>query len=377
MDSPTASKPAPKQCSACQVSFETDNARRTHSKSSGQYVTPHKPSKSNISPPSSVENIRRRVAGLDPIDASAPLPPSPTPDSKQKLSKKRGKSTRPPPRSDDDDNSSGDSSTSLPDDTPSPLTPEQCLFCSTTSASFTSNLTHMHQAHGLFIPSPERLIVDLETLIRYLHLVIFQYRECLSCHTVRRTPAATQQHMLAKGHCNFDLDRPESEYRDFYDLSNSDSVAPPGAQQESAHLASGKIVSARTAAPTTQARLPARPAREPSTPTIQPPPSIPQNPTNTPSAPASPSLEVAPRVAKRQDLLASQLSHLSASDRASLAHLPTSQQLALLGAQQRQADAETRKERRMRTRVEFLDQKTVPKAIANDLPWKDSRYPGR
>lgn len=323
---------------------------------------------SKNSPPSSVENLRRRVAGLDPIDASAPLPPSLAPDSKQKSSK-RGKSTRPPPRSDDDDdNSSDDSSTSLPDDTPIPFTPEQCLFCSTTSISFTSNLTHMHQAHGLFIPSPERLVVDLETLIRYLHLVIFQYRECLSCHTVRRTPAAAQQHMLAKGHCNFDLDRPESEYRDFYDFSAS-GAAPPGRQQESAHLASGKIVSSRTAAPTSKARLPGRPAHDVSSPTIQPTP--PSNPTDIPS------LELGPRVAKRQDLLASQLSHLSASDRASLAHLPTSQQLALLGAQQRQADAETRKERRMRTRVEFLDQKTVPKAIANDLPWKDSRYPGR
>lgn len=230
----------------------------------------------------------------------------------------------------------------------------------------------MHQAHGLFIPSPERLIVDLETLIRYLHLVIFQYRECLSCHTVRRTPGAAQQHMLAKGHCNFDLDRPESEYRDFYDLSAS-GTAHPGGQQDSAHLASGKIVSSRTAV---QPRLPARAPQESPTPTIQPPPSVPQNSTNT-SVPSSPSLELAPRVAKRQDLLASQLSHLSASDRASLAHLPTSQQLAVLGAQQKQADAETRKERRMRTRVEFLDQKTVPKAIANDLPWKDSRYPGR
>ncbi|KAK0750305.1 C2H2 type zinc-finger-domain-containing protein [Schizothecium vesticola] len=356
MESPTESKPAPKQCSACQVSFETDDARRTHSKSSWH-----------------VENIRRRVAGLDPIDAS-PLPPSPTPDSKQKSSK-RGKSTRPPPRSDDDDDddgSSSDTSPSLPDDTPTPFTREQCLFCPTASASFSSSLTHMHQAHGLFIPSPERLVVDLETLIRYLHLVIFQYRECLSCATQRRTPAAAQQHMLAKGHCNFDLDRAESEYRDFYDLATS-GAAPPGGggQQDSAHLPSGKIVAPRTAAPTSQARLPARPPPEIPSPSIPPPPS------NSTDTPASPSLELTARVAKRQDLLASQLAHLSASDRASLAHLPTSQQLAVLGAQQRQADAETRKERRLRTRVEFLDQKTVPKAIANDLPWKDSRYPGR
>lgn len=368
MESPTDSKPAPKQCSACQVSFETDHARRTHSKSSWQYVPPHKPPnpKRKLTP-SSVENLRRRVAGLDPIDASTPLPPSPTPDSKQK-STKRGKSTRPPPRSDDDDdNSSDNSSTSLPDDIPTPFTPEQCLFCATTSPSFPANLTHMHQAHGLFIPSPERLVVDLDTLIRYLHLVIFQYRECLSCHTVRRTPAAAQQHMLAKGHCNFDLDRPESEYRDFYDLSTY-GAALPGGKQESAHLDSGKIVSSRTAASTSQPRLPAQPPQETRS------PSIPAHPTSSTDAP---SLELAPRVAKRQDLLASQLSHLSASDRASLAHLPTSQQLAVLGAQQRQADAETRKERRMRTRVEFLDQKTVPKAIANDLPWKDSRYPGR
>ncbi|KAK1833519.1 cytoplasmic 60S subunit biogenesis factor REI1-like protein 2 [Podospora conica] len=352
MEPPADSKPALKQCSACQVSFETDDVRRTHSKSSWH-----------------VENLRRRVAGQDPIPASAPLPPSPTPDSKQKSSK-RGKSTRPPPVS----SSSSASDSDTPPPPPPPFLPTHCLFCPTTSPSLPANLTHMHQSHGLFIPSPEHLIVDLETLLRYLHLVIFQYRECLSCHSQRRTPEAAQQHMLGKAHCKFDIDRPGSEYRDFYDFSaaaeaQASSRPGPAGQQESAHLPSGRVVASRTAP---QVRVPVK-THEASEPATQPSTSTPLE--STGAAPSS--LELTTRVAKREDLLASQLSRLGVSDRMSLAHLSTSQQLALISTQQKQADAEKRKEKRLRTRVEFLDQKTVPKAISNGLPWTDNRYPGR
>ena len=58
----------------------------------------------------------------------------------------------------------------------------------------------MQKSHGLFIPHHQHLAVDLETLFRYLHLVIFGYRECIQCGTERATIQAVQQHMIGKGH---------------------------------------------------------------------------------------------------------------------------------------------------------------------------------
>lgn len=328
-----------------------------------------------------VENLRRRVAGRGPIDPSTPLPPAPTYESKKKSSRRR-RPIRVAPGSeqdteDDNDSSSLDSSDSdVEVNSPTLFIAEQCLFCNKTSTTLDDNLAHMHTTHGLFVVNPEGLIVDHETLLRYFHLVIFEYRECLYCHSQRRTVQAAQQHMLDKGHCKFDIESPDSEYRDFYDFTSSTFDAKASnLGQEFAHLPSGKVVISRTASQVPQARqhIP-RDAPEPST---QPNASFLQRSEGTTRPAASSSLSLTTRVERREDLLASQLSRLSTSDRASLAHLPSSQQLALLATQQKQAEAEKRREKRLRTRVTFVDQTTVPKAISNGLPWTDSRYPGR
>src|SRR5688572_30214237 len=61
------------------------------------------------------------------------------------------------------------------------FTPGQCLFCPITSSTLEDGMVHMQRSHGLFIPQQQHLTVDLETFFRYLHLVIFEYRECLYC----------------------------------------------------------------------------------------------------------------------------------------------------------------------------------------------------
>ncbi|KAM0355093.1 hypothetical protein ACHAPU_000951 [Fusarium lateritium] len=96
--------------------------------------------------------------------------------------------------------------------------PERCLFCPTISPTFLENVAHMQKAHGLFVPHKQHLIVDLETLFKYLHLIIFDYRECIYCGTERSTIQAVQQHMVGKGHCKFEVLQ-DSEYADFYDFS--------------------------------------------------------------------------------------------------------------------------------------------------------------
>ncbi|KAK1994917.1 hypothetical protein LX36DRAFT_660101 [Colletotrichum falcatum] len=135
--------------------------------------------------------------------------------------------------------------------------PTQCLFCNRPSEDLDGNLDHMRKRHGMTIPYPESLIVDLETLLKYLHLVIYEYTECLYCGSIRNTPQAAQQHMTGKGHCRIDIDKENSEFKDFYDLeseADSDGGRFDGPRrdytvdaEDTRRLPSGKTVSHRNA----------------------------------------------------------------------------------------------------------------------------------
>lgn len=78
----------------------------------------------------------------------------------------------------------------------------------------------MLQSHGLFIPDRNRLVIDEVTLVKYSHLIIFGYFECLYCGSERSSAQATQQHMIGKGHCKIDVYRENSEFRDFYNFDS-------------------------------------------------------------------------------------------------------------------------------------------------------------
>ncbi|KAF4827899.1 Core trichothecene cluster (CTC) protein 15 [Colletotrichum tropicale] len=136
--------------------------------------------------------------------------------------------------------------------------PTQCLFCNCHGKDLDENLDHMRKRHGMIIPYPESLIVDLETLVKYLHLVIYEYTECLYCGSIRNTPQAAQQHMTGKGHCKIDVEKENSEFKDFYDFqsnagSNGARFGDSGhacfvdAEDETRRLPSGKTVSHRKA----------------------------------------------------------------------------------------------------------------------------------
>lgn len=77
--------------------------------------------------------------------------------------------------------------------TRSQFQPSRCLFCNQASQDFGASTAHMQTAHGLFVPDQKKLVVDLETLFDYLHLVIFGYSECICCGTQRQSPHAAQQ----------------------------------------------------------------------------------------------------------------------------------------------------------------------------------------
>lgn len=140
----------------------------------------------------------------------------------------------------------------------------------------------MQQHHGLFVPSSlvvdgvaKVFAIDTEALLRYMHLIIFGYRECLFCHSQRRSVLAVQQHMMGRGHCRMDLEGSESEFRELLEdvqdktEENEDEVVGTtrASEGQPAHtiddrtrelrLSSGKVLSHRaTGAPPRTNRRP-------------------------------------------------------------------------------------------------------------------------
>lgn len=121
--------------------------------------------------------------------------------------------------------------------------PTQCLFCNLNSSTLDANLEHMSSAHGLFIPSLDKLS-DLESFLGYIGTIIFEYNECLYCGLTKSNVNSVQTHMRDKGHCMINMDA-ESELLDFWDLSD-------GGDEE----ATEPVKSAAIKLSTTEMRLP-------------------------------------------------------------------------------------------------------------------------
>ncbi|KAM0497901.1 hypothetical protein ACHAQF_005956 [Verticillium nonalfalfae] len=166
-------------------------------------------------------------------------------------------------------------------------------------------MKHMQKVHGLFIPDKKRLIVDLETLFSYLHLIIVRHNECICCGTQRASTLAVQQHMLGKGHCKFDIASDDSEFADFYDFSGSE--AGSGVDEDADDISRfGKDALTQT------------------------------------------------RADKKEYKFAKQLASLNKNDERSLAHLSLPQQRAILATHQKQIEMAHRAEERYRGRLESL-----------------------
>lgn len=240
----------------------------------------------------------------------------------------------------------------------------------------------MQKSHGLFIPHQEHLAVDLETLVEYLYLIIFGYRECIQCGTERATVQAVQQHMIGKGHCRFDISEEGSEFAEFYDFEDSaesdtdeetdqetttatsSSQKPPLlADEDSIHLPSGKTISKKLSAQAEQPfitrlhrrttrRLPSQLEYSVVEPDEQENSSKEAAGTHEPRA-------LSKREKRERAMVTYQLANMTANDRSSLMHLPTSQQCSILAAQHRHADKTQKVERRRQTRIERKGNKNL------------------
>lgn len=220
--------------------------------------------------------------------------------------------------------------------------PGQCLFCGAENDSFKDNLAHMSKEHSFSIPHEADLIVELNTLIGYFHLVIYGYGECILCATRRSSVEGIQHHMIAKGHCRFNV---TSDIAEFYNISTLEYHV----DEELLRLPSGKLLSHRTRASGSAAPRVARQSGErrleaaASQLMIRTHPSdlvpIQDNNTTSPSH--------------------TQVSRLTRGDQQSLAHLPDHEVRSLLATSARHIDQLRREEKDAQLKLDTAGNTTL------------------
>ncbi|KAK2879989.1 hypothetical protein FQN49_000682 [Arthroderma sp. PD_2] len=178
---------SPSFCRLCNLALASPDVWRQHAKSEWH-----------------IYNLRLRVAE----PGSAVLPP---PSSAEKAV---GVSRNVQYENESDESGESDANNSAAPE----FNPEKCLFCDEANTTFDDNLVHMSKAHSFVIPYQDHLTVDIETLLRHLHLVIYENRKCILCATRRRTVEGVHHHMMAKGHCRFDV---SSDIAKFYKTSEA------------------------------------------------------------------------------------------------------------------------------------------------------------
>lgn len=253
--------------------------------------------------------------------------------------------------------------------------PTHCLFCLSTSENIDTVLDHMSKSHGMTIPSPHQLTVDPTTLVSYLHLVISVYNECLTCGTQRRNTQAIKQHMLGKKHCAFGISDLESEYREFWNFEE-DAVGVQ-VDGENITLPSGRVVVSRSVRPSQQRQGPSGSgamswSRTNASSLEASNSSMSQSSNFSATTSSTSNQSVHKQALTKQDLRAlnldKQLGKLRTSDRLALAHLPASEQRAILATQQSQLQKARRQERDMQARLQRKNNQTLMKHFVSDVP---------
>ncbi|PKS08583.1 hypothetical protein jhhlp_004969 [Lomentospora prolificans] len=321
------------RCGTCDVSFSSVQEMRAHAKSQLH-----------------VENLRRRLAKLDPIA--------------HKPSKDYGdhSNTRDNSASIEDSDASihSDSDVEAPTIDRNAFDSTVCLFCRAAQSDLKSNLEHMTKSHGLVIHSPERLLVDDETFLSYLFLIIDGYHECIFCGTQRNNAHAIRRHMLDKSHCQFKLTA-TSEYADFYSKEeDKDSETQLTKAHTHPHLlsdegtlslSSGKILAHRS----TPAPRPPRLTKEHKSAT--------KATIEDEDARSAALISVAPgaltKSEKRDVALANRITTLSVADQNAIAHLTPAEQRATIERRDKELQSARRADRRLRTRLETLNNRNL------------------
>ncbi|KAF2820092.1 hypothetical protein CC86DRAFT_449699 [Ophiobolus disseminans] len=224
-------------CNTCSMTFTTSEIQRSHMRQ-----------------PWHVSNLRRRIAG-EPAMSEEEY----TAQTKEQDIAYRPKNQQLIPSSDADiepvlarqENSQVDDQVSEDVE----ISATQCLFCSLNSPTISTSIDHMTSQHGLFIPSSDKLS-DLESFVKYLATIVFEYHECLYCGLEKGTVDSVQTHMRDKGHCMIDMSV-NSELLEFWDPDSEEDVkhlktAATMLSETEMRLPSGAIINSRS--DTTQLR---------------------------------------------------------------------------------------------------------------------------
>ncbi|KAI1396930.1 C2H2 type zinc-finger-domain-containing protein [Hypoxylon fuscum] len=282
-----------------------------------------------------------------------------------------------------------------PDAAMQPFTPGQCLFCPNSSSCFTDSVIHMQKSHGLFVPHQQHLVADLETLFKYLHLVIFGFRECIQCGTERATVQAVQQHMIGKGHCKFDISEQDSEFAEFYnffeqeedaesdidlgdDERNQEEMATSLSRKllltdrDTIRLPSGKIISRQSSTQVGPSFIQLR--RRNWTSSLQEEHALvePEDEEGFSKEEFDSDMRDTRLLSKREKreraTVTYQLTNMSTNDRNSLMHLSASQQCSILATQQRLAEKVQKEERRRQSKIDRKGNKNLYAYWATETP---------
>ncbi|KAL7904424.1 C2H2 type zinc-finger domain-containing protein [Trichoderma velutinum] len=220
--------------------------------------------------------------------------------------------------------------------------PGQCLFCGAENDTFMDNLAHMSKEHSFAIPHEADLIVEPDTLIGYLYLIIYKYRECILCATRRSSVEGIQHHMMAKGHCRFNV---TSDTADFYNIP----TLKYHVDEELLRLPSGKLLNHRTRASGSTAP---KVARQPGERRIDATASQPMTPTHPSDlVPIPDNNNTAPSH--------TQISRLTRGDQQSLAHLPDHEVRSLLATSARHIDQLRREEKDAQLKLDTAGNTTL------------------
>ena len=102
------------------------------------------------------------------------------------------------------------------------LTASHCVFCWKSSADLEANLLHMREVHSFFIPDVT-CCDDPSGLVLAMHDKVVDARECLWCDSRKQyaDAAAVQAHMADKGHARirYEEDHQVEEWEAFFDYA--------------------------------------------------------------------------------------------------------------------------------------------------------------
>lgn len=100
-----------------------------------------------------------------------------------------------------------------------------CFYCKEKNEDIESNLKHMFNKHGLYIPERTYLI-DLEGLLTFLSEIIYIDNECFVCGFEGRNLESIRQHMTSKGHCKIPFESFEERetIEEFYNFDIEETV---------------------------------------------------------------------------------------------------------------------------------------------------------